>query len=214
VAAPVKKRSYDASRRRAAAAETRRAVLRSARDLFLARGYDATSVARIARGAGVSVDTVYTSVGRKPELLLAVLDMVLASGDEPVPAEERDYVRDIRAAPSAREKIGVYARALATLLPPTVPLLQALRTAGATDDACRDMFTTISERRATNMLLLAADLRATGELRDDLTDRQVADLIWSMNSPDYFELVTSRGAGPQEYAALVADVWTRTLLAP
>jgi AcrR family transcriptional regulator len=212
VPTPVKKRAYDATRRRAAALETRRAVLRAARDLFLDQGYAATSVARVARRAGVSVDTVYTSVGRKPELLLAVVDMVLAHGDEPVPAEERGYVRDVRAATTAREKIGIYAEALAVVLPPTVPLLQALRAAGATDDSCLEMATRISERRAANMLLLAADLRMTGELRDDLTDQQVADLIWSMNSPDYYALVTGLGRTPQEFAALLADVWTRTLL--
>ena len=62
------------------------------------------------------------------------------------------------------------------------------------------------------MLLFAADLRSTGELRADLTDRQVADLVWSMNSPEYFELLAARGYPPQAYAELVADVWCRTLL--
>ena len=63
------------------------------------------------------------------------------------------------------------------------------------------------------MLRFAADLRATGELRDDLTDRQVADLVWSMNSAEYFGLLAARGLTPQEYAEHVADVWCRTLLA-
>jgi hypothetical protein len=31
----------------------------------------------------------------------------------------------------------------------------------------------------------AADLRSTGELRTDLTDREVADIIWTMNGPEY-----------------------------
>ena len=62
------------------------------------------------------------------------------------------------------------------------------------------------------MLLFAADLRATGELRDDLTDRRVADLVWSMNSPEYFGLLAARGSTPQQYAEQVADVWCRSLL--
>ena len=33
-----------------------------------------------------------------------------------------------------------------------------------------------------------------------------------MNSPEYYLLVTGRGATPEEYAGRVADVWTRTLL--
>ena len=83
----------------------------------------------------MSVDTVYTSVGRKPELAVAVVDMVLGSSDEPVPAEERDYVRAVRAAATGREKIAVYAAALRTLVPRTAPLLEALRRAGESDPA-------------------------------------------------------------------------------
>ena len=95
---PVKTRTYRSQRREEQAASTRRAVLRAARDLFVTRGYPETTVADVARRAKVSVDTLYASVGRKPQLLLAVHDMVLSSADEPVAAEQRDYVAAIRAA--------------------------------------------------------------------------------------------------------------------
>jgi hypothetical protein len=39
--------------------------------------------------------------------------MELAGGDEPVPAEQRDYVKDVRAASTAADKIWIYADALA-----------------------------------------------------------------------------------------------------
>ena len=76
MAEPVK-RSYDASRRREAAERTRLAILAAARALFVEHGYAGTSVQQIAARAGISVDTVYASVGRKPQLLLAVHDMAL-----------------------------------------------------------------------------------------------------------------------------------------
>ena len=209
---PVNKRSYDSTRRRASAERTRGAVLVAARDLFTRHGYLDTSVADIAGAAGVSIDTVYASVGRKPELLLAVHDMALAERDSPVDAEQRDYVRQIREATTAAEKIATYAAALARVLPRTVPLALALRAAGETDPACRQAYAGLTERRAANMRLFAADLRRTGELRDDLDDAAVADLVWSMNSPDYYSLVLSRGRTPQQYSELVQDVWTRTFL--
>jgi hypothetical protein len=34
----------------------------------------------------------------------------------------------------------------------------------------------------------AGDLRATPELRDDLTDDEVADVLWSMNAAAYWVL--------------------------
>ena len=208
----VNKRKYDASRRRAAAELTRAAVLRAARELFTSRGYAGTSIAEIARVAGVSVDTLYETVGRKPQLLLAVHDMELAGGDAPVDAEQRDYVKQIRAAPTASAKITAYTEALARLLPRTVPLLESLRAAGETDAACREVYAAVRERRAANMRLFAADLRATGELRDDLDDHTIADLVWSMNAPEYFLLIRSRGRTPEQYAAMVRDVWIQTLL--
>ena len=212
VTTPVKARRYDSPVRARRAERTRRAVLRAAHDLFTTRGYAATSVADVARRAKVSVDTVYAAVGTKPELLIAVHDMVLGSADQPVPAEQREYVRRVREAPTAQEKVDVYADALARVLPRTVPLVLALREAGRTEAGCRSAAEALDERRAGNMLLFAADLRATGQVRADLTDDEVAHLVWSMNSPDWFAVFTSRGRTPEDYARTVADVWRRTLL--
>jgi hypothetical protein len=63
------------------------------------------------------------------------------------------------------------------------------------------------------MRLLAADLRSTGELRPDLTDDDAADIIWSMNSPEYWTLMVSeRGWSPERFEGWLADAWTRLLL--
>ncbi len=207
-----KSRAYDSPARRAAAETTRLRVLAEAHRLFTIGGYADTSVAQIARAARVSVDTVYATVGRKPQLLLAVHDMTLASGPEPLPAAERDYVQAIRSATTARAKIEIYATALGAVLPTTTPLMIALREAGFTDPQCRAMCESISERRAANMLLFAADLRVTGEVRDDLSDHQVAELVWSMNSAEYYTLLASRGISPEDFSHLLTEVWTRTLL--
>ncbi len=209
---PVKTRAYDARRRRAAAEQTHARILHAARNLFVTAGYDETAVSAIARDAGVSVDTVYATVGRKPQLLLAVHDMELADAPTPLAAAERDYVRAIRAAPGARTKIELYAAALADRLPRTVPLMDALRTAGAKDPDCRAVHDALSERRAAHMRDFAHDLVATGELREGLGVDQIATLVWSMNSPDYFLLLSRHGLSPDDYAALLIRVWTHTFL--
>lgn len=211
---PVKTRRYDSPTRRANAEQTRLAVLAAARELFAARGWAGTSVAAVAREAGVAVDTVYASVGRKPALLVAVVDMELAGSDRPVAAEERDYVIRIRAASSAAERIRTYAAALAERLPRVVPLLLALKSAAAADEECARTYDAITGRRLSNMRLFAADLRSTGELRAGLTDEDVALLVWSTNSPEYFQLLADRGIPAERYRDLVVDLWTRTLLTP
>ena len=85
-----------------------------------------------------------------------------------------------------------------------MPLAESLRVAADRDPACRAVLEGLDERRAANMRRFAADLRATGELRPDLTDEQVAHLLWATNSAAFYRLATSGGRGPGDYAALVA----------
>ena len=108
--------------------------------------------------------------------------MVLSSSDEPVAAEQREYVAAVRAASGARAKLTTYAEALGRVFPHTVPLAESLRVAAQTDAECRKVWEGLNERRAGNMLLFARDLRETGELREDLTDEDVAHLVWTTNS--------------------------------
>lgn len=61
---------------------------------------------------------------------------------------------------------------------------------------------------------LAADLRATGEVRDDLSDDDVADVVWSLNATEFWVLlVHERGWSPQRFGSWLADSWRRLLLA-
>ncbi len=209
---PVKTRRYSSELRAEQAARTRRQVLAAARKLFTTKGYPGTAVAEVARLAGVSVDTVYSSVGRKPDLLLAVIDMTLGSAEEPVTAEERGYVKAVRAAPTAERKIAAYAEGLGHVMPATAPLLTALREGALSDPGCARLREHLEDRRAANMRLFAADLRSTGGLRRDLGDDEVADIVWSTNSVEYYSLLRSRGWSAERYAEHLLDLWTRVLL--
>ena len=209
----VNRRRYRSELRAQGAATTRQAVLAGAQRLFTTSGYAATSVADIAAAADVNVDTVYATVGRKPRLLLAVIDMTLGSSAEPIPTEQRDWVNAIRAAETAAAKIATYAQSLARIMPTAAPLFEALREAAGTDPECARLRDQLAERRAANMALFAQNLRATGQLRHDLSDDQVADIVWTTNAPEYYRLVASRSWTPQAYGTLLQDMWTRLLLA-
>lgn len=208
------RRAYRSPRRKARAAATRGAVLAAARELFVARGYRATTVAQIAERAGVSVDTVYAAVGRKPALLRELVETAISGTDRAVPAEQRDYVLRIRAATAAAEKIAIYAAAVGEIQERMAPVFLALRDAAGSDAECASLWAEISERRAANMRLFASDLRATGELRGDMSDDRVADVIWSMNAAEYWVLlVRERGWTREEFADWLSEAWGRVLLA-
>jgi AcrR family transcriptional regulator len=70
----VSRASYHSPRRQQAAAATREAIIEAAQQLFATQGYPRTSVAQIAEAAQVAANTVYTSVGGKPQLLAAITE--------------------------------------------------------------------------------------------------------------------------------------------
>jgi AcrR family transcriptional regulator len=206
-------RQYNSVLRAELAASTRHRVLESAWSLFTTQGYAATTVSQVARAAGVSVDTLYATVGRKPVLLREVVESAISGEDRAVPAEERDYVMRVRDAPDARVKLRIYSDAVAAMSPRTAPVFMALRDAAKTEPDCGALDREISSRRAANMLLFASDLRGTGSVRPELTDQFVADVIWSTAGAEHFTQLASRGWGTAEYGEYLRDLWTRLLLA-
>jgi len=70
----VSRASYNSPRRQQAAAATREAIIEAALELFACQGYARTTVAQIAEAARVAANTVYTSVGGKPQLLAAITE--------------------------------------------------------------------------------------------------------------------------------------------
>ena len=63
-------------RRAVQAEQTRAEILGAARRQFAAKGYAAASVKEIAAEAGVSVQTVYDSVGSKADLVRQLNDLI------------------------------------------------------------------------------------------------------------------------------------------
>ncbi|HXI67544.1 MAG TPA: hypothetical protein VNH41_06375, partial [Steroidobacteraceae bacterium] len=167
----------------------------------------------IARAADVALDTVYASVGTKAELFRLLVEAALSGRDEATPADERDYVRAIRAEPDAARKLRIYATALGEIQPRLAPLFQVLQAAASLDSDLNALWQEISRRRAANMRLLSKNLAATGRVRADLSASTVADILWSMNSPEfYLLLVDQRGWSAETFGLWLADAWIRLLL--
>jgi AcrR family transcriptional regulator len=212
---PVKKRVYDSSSRKEAARLTRQSIIDAARRVFLDKGYAATTMPAIAQASGVALDTVYATVGKKPALFRLLIETAISGSATAVPTEERDYVQAIRTEPDAARKLRIYAAALRSIQERLAPLFRVLQGAAPLDPELAALWQSISQRRAKNMRLFAADLAATGRLRPHLPLAKAADIIWSMNSPEfYLLLVEQRGWSPQEFEDWLADAWIQLLLEP
>ena len=209
---PPVKRRYDVSKRRQAATRTRQLILDAALELFTSQGYAATPMTAIAQRAGVALDTVYASVGRKPELARLLIEAAISGSSQAIPAEERDYVQAIRAAPDAETKIAIYASAMRGIAGRLAPVLSIIQQAAAAEPELAALWQQIADRRAANMRLFAADLAAVTSMRVDPDD--AADIIWATNTPELYQLLVSqRGWSPERYEHFLADTWRRLLLA-
>jgi hypothetical protein len=166
----------------------------------------------IAEQAGVALDTVYASVGRKPELARLLIETAISGSSQAVPAGERGYVQAIRAAPDAETKIAIYASAMRMIAGRLAPVLSILQQAAPAEPELAALWHEIAERRAANMHLFVTDLAAVATLRVD--PGEAADIVWVTNAPElYLLLVYQRGWAPERYEHFLADTWRRLLLA-
>lgn len=211
----IQPRAYDSAKRRAAAAKTRTMVMRAAAELFLAGGYRFTTMAAIAARAGVAVDTIYATCGKKPDILRELIERAISGEDAAIPALQRSYVNQMAALPDAAAKLRRYARAIREIQPRLSPIVHVLHDAAATDPGLAALWEQIAERRAANMRLFAADLIATNQLRSGLTTDEIADTIWAMNGPEFYHLlVEQRGWSLDRFEAWLGEAWTRLLVEP
>jgi AcrR family transcriptional regulator len=209
---PPVKRRYDASKRRQAAERTRTAILDAALHLFTRQGYAATPMTAIAAQAGVALDTVYASVGRKPDLARLLIETAISGTSQAIPAEERDYVRAIQAAPDARTRIAIYAAAMRHIAGRLAPVLGIVQQAAPAEPELAELWREIAERRAANMRRFIDALAAVGTLR--VEPGEAADIVWATNAPELYQLLAGqRGWTPERYEHFLADTWQRLLLA-
>ena len=104
------KRSYDSPRRREQAAATRRDILAAAQRLFEEQGYSATTMAAIAKEAGVVLKTVYATFETKSGVLRALWNLLLRGDDADVPVMDRAWYREVLEEPDPERQLQLNAR--------------------------------------------------------------------------------------------------------
>jgi len=209
-------RRYSSAVRAEQRRATRQRVLDAARALLLSRGYGGATIEAIARRAGVSVQTIYNTVGGKAAILKAVYDTMLAGDDEPVPVVQRPAVQAMRAATGPRQFLALYARMGREMYERAGPLLPImLAEGGAGDPEVRAFIDTIENERAAGTAMIAALLHERFGLRTGLTVTDAADILWTLTAPDLpLRLIHRRGWSLDKYEAWSAGIMAHALLSP
>ncbi len=179
----------------------RAAVVAAARELFLDRGYGATTIEAISERADVPPATVYRLFSSKHGILKAMFDVSIVGDDEDVPMADRPQVRS---ALDERDPTGQLAGfvAIAVQVNERVgPLYRILVSAAGTDPDAAAQLEELAQQRQRGQRSLARALSRAGALRPELRERDAADLIHAFLSPELYRLlVLDRGWTPDRYA--------------
>jgi len=213
---PPTKRRYDARRRRERAEEERRAtqlrVVEAARRLFLSKGYVATTMAEIAREAGVALQSVYSAGQSKADLLHLVTDLAVAGDDQQVMLLERPRYAAIADEPNPERQVLMSAALTAETMERLAPVWVAYREAAAVDAKAAANLVAAHHRRHQTFAGMI-DMIPEQHLRR--SHEEATDTAWAIASIDVFLLLrTIQGWDAQQYANWLGQTLTDLLLVP
>lgn len=207
----VKRRTYDSSRRRAQADDTRALIVVAARDLFIERGYGTTTIADIALAAGVSVETIYAAFRNKATLLHKAWDITIGGDDRDIVFHERPDVVAIRSEPDLATRFMLHAAMSTRTAQRIAPFQLMVQSASGADPAAAAMLDEIGRQRLAGMSVMAAEAFTTGQLA--VSESECRDLIWSMTDGIlWHRLVNERGWTNDRFADWLGRTWVHSLV--
>lgn len=204
------KRSYDASGRQARAQQTRRRVIDVAHDLFIRQGYGRTTIADIARGADVSVETVYSAFGNKAALLRKVWYVRFRGDEQDVRLLDRAEIQEMLAEPDLVVRLRRHAVVVTAVFRRFVPLHRALGAAAASEPSAAEMVAEFDAGRLDACSQYAKAAKKTGQLAVSTAEcRDVFNA--TLDGSLWHRLVHEGGWSDKRFAAFLGDLWVSAL---
>lgn len=208
-------RRYESYLRQQQSRETRQHILDAARRLFLSRGYVATTIAAIGQEAGVATQTVYVSFGNKRSILTSLMDLSIGGDEQPVGVLQRSAPQQMRHTLDQRRQLEMMAHGIREIMERASPIFDVMRSAGAADPEVATIYQRLQEQRLKNMAHVVEWVAANGPLRQGLTVRAGADILWTLTSADVHRLLTvDRGWTGEQYEHWLGDTLIALLLPP
>ena len=163
--------------RRERAQATRLRITKAAYTLFCERGFSGTTMADVAKAAGVAVQTVYFVFHTKGELLSRAYDFAVLGEEEPAPPELQPWYQEMTAEPALTAALRHAVGGIGAILVRATPLDTVVRaSAGSDPDAAR--VRAFHERwRAEGYRAMLEVLRAKSSLRDGVSPELATQLL-------------------------------------
>jgi AcrR family transcriptional regulator len=209
----VKPRKYVSAKRDEAARETRRRIRSRASELFELDGYAMTSMAAVAKAAGVSERTVFIAFPTKGALLSECIRVAVRGGDEDTPMLERPTWTKALNAP-ADEIFHGLAVASADLMSRAARLLAVGESAGTEDESLVEARRRGRAATRADALEVAKLLKKRGAIRRGITTAKAADIFYGLAASEslYLRLVDHCNWTPTQYARFLERALRGALL--
>ena len=195
-------------RRAIQAEQTRAEILGAARRRFAADGYAATSVKDIAAEAGVSVQTVYDSVGAKADLVRRLNDLVDAE------AEVGEIAATIETETDPVALAAIAARVTRRIIERCGDIVRASYDGARAEPDLAPVAIEGGRRHRAGAAAIAARLSSLGALRPDLTAEAATTTIAALAETRLaFVLLDDHGLDLDELERWIASTTTVAVLA-
>ncbi|MCK8475752.1 TetR/AcrR family transcriptional regulator [Microbacterium aurugineum] len=193
-------RAYRSALRARQALETRERIVSASARLFATQGYQATTIAAIAREAGVSAETVKTTAS-KAELLIAAFEVTFSGSEGAESLADTEIAAGLLELPD-----DVFLETVLTQITTANArghgLWTVLLGAALSDPVVDEALRRILEHRSADYRGLVSELRRRDIASPDIDDSAVADALSFLLSPEsYQQLVTQSGWTSERYAA-------------
>jgi AcrR family transcriptional regulator len=214
VATRVKGGSPDKGRGQARTRLARRAVVDAARGLFLERGYVATTIDAISDRSDVPAPTVYRLFSSKLGILHALLDTSIAGVDQPMPMLQRPQVAALFAEADPDKLLAGFVSIAVAINARSNDIYRILTSASVSDPAAAELFADYQRQRAEGQRRVARSLARARALRSRVREREAADIIHALVSPELYRLlVIDRGWSHDRYEKWLVSTLTAQLTA-
>ncbi|WP_306231866.1 TetR/AcrR family transcriptional regulator [Agrococcus beijingensis] len=191
--------------RKERAAATRLRTLEAAHREFTENGYQRTTMAAIARAAGVAVQTVHFVFHTKIELLGALVDHAVMSGPEGVEPEEAPWFRDAPSGATAQEALTAFILASAPIMERASALNEVVREAARQDPDAALLFERLERLRIDVYRSMLSRIVAAHPMPDPFDLDAAVDVLAVLFSPrTYLSLTKDRGWSAERAQAWLA----------
>lgn len=191
----------------------RRAVVEAARALFVDRGYGATTIEAVSDLSDVPPATVYRLFSSKLGILKALLDVSIAGDDRALPVLDRPEVAALFAEPDPERLLAGFARISLTINERSGQIYQIMASAASSEPEAANLLGQYTQQRQQGQGHIARALARAGVLRPDLRERDAADIVHVLMSPEVYRLfVADRGWSPARYEKWLKNALVQQLL--